>query len=326
MDPDLAGVEHADAQDVAVPGRAGADDLGEEADADAHQLALRPLLGLLAAQARVVDRRHRLAHRGRVVAGVVLPAERRVVGELLRPDEVLEPELGRIDPELLRQHVDHALDQVGRLGHPERAAVGDAARRLVGVDAIDGDLRGRDVVGAGHDREEAGRVLGRIGAGIERAVIGQHVAAQARDPAVPGRRELAGHVVVAGEGGRREVLDPVLDPLHRQAEHDRGDDRADVARIDADLVAEAAADVGRDDVDLGLGNAGQQRDHRAHHVRRLEGAPDRELALHLVHRGDAGAGLERAGVHALVDDHLLDRDLGAGEGALGRRPCRRPPR
>src|SRR3546814_2229267 len=38
MDADLAGIEHADAQDVAIARRPGADDLGEEGDADAHQL------------------------------------------------------------------------------------------------------------------------------------------------------------------------------------------------------------------------------------------------------------------------------------------------
>ena len=39
MDADLGGIEHRDAEDVAVARRAGADDLGEERDADAHQLA-----------------------------------------------------------------------------------------------------------------------------------------------------------------------------------------------------------------------------------------------------------------------------------------------
>ena len=86
--------------------------------------------------------------------------------------------------------------------------------------------------------------LVRIGAGVEGAMVGEHVAAQARDPAVLRGRELGGHVIVAGVGGRGQVLDPVLDPLHRPAEHDRADDGADIARIDADLVAEAAADVG----------------------------------------------------------------------------------
>ena len=63
MDADLAGVEHGDAEDVAIARRAGADDLGEEDDADAHQLARLAalegfLLGLLLrAQLVVVDRR-----------------------------------------------------------------------------------------------------------------------------------------------------------------------------------------------------------------------------------------------------------------------------
>ena len=48
------------------------------------------------------------------------------------------------------------------------------------------------------------------------------------------------------------VVLAVLDPFHRPPGHDRRDDRADVARIGADLVAEATADVRRDDVDLVL--------------------------------------------------------------------------
>ena len=155
MDADLADVEHGDAEDVAVARRPGADDLGEEGDADAHQLARLAaleglLLGLLlGAQLLVADRVHRLVHGGVIVAGIVFPAERRRVGKLLAPDEVLHPELGRVHAELLRHDVHGALDAVGRLGHAERAAIGDAARRLVGVDAVDRDMRGREVVGAG---------------------------------------------------------------------------------------------------------------------------------------------------------------------------------
>jgi hypothetical protein len=54
----------------------------------------------------------------------------------------------------------------------------------------------------------------------------------------------AGHVVVAGERGRHQVLGAVLHPLDRLAGDDRADDRAHVAGVDADLVAEPAADVG----------------------------------------------------------------------------------
>ena len=328
MDADLGGVEHRDAEDVAVARRPGADDLGEEGDADAHQLARLAapeglLLGLLlGAQLLVADGVHRLAQGGVIVAGIVFPAERRGVGELLAPDQVLHPELGRVHAELLRHDVHGALDAVGGLGHAERAAIGDAAGRLVGVDAVDVHVGDREVVRSGHDVEEAGRPLGRIGAGVERAVVGDGVDAQRRHLAVLRGGDLGGHVVVARERGGRQVLDAVLDPFDRPAGHDRGDDRADVAGIGADLVAEAAADVGGDDVDLVLGDLRDQRRDRADDVRRLERAPDRQLALDLVERGDALAGLERTGVHALIGDQLLDGDVGLARRPHRSRPCR----
>ena len=111
-----ARIEHGDAENVAGARRTGADDLGEEGDADAHQLArLAALEGfalcfLLLAQLLVADRLHRLAHGGLIVAGIVLPAERRRVGELLAPDQVLHAEFGRIHAELLRHDVHGALD------------------------------------------------------------------------------------------------------------------------------------------------------------------------------------------------------------------------
>ncbi len=70
MDADFAGIEHAEAENVAVLDRPGADDLGEEGDADAHQAArLAPGEGfpvgfLLGAKGGVVDRLQRLAHGG----------------------------------------------------------------------------------------------------------------------------------------------------------------------------------------------------------------------------------------------------------------------
>ena len=172
MDADLARVEHLDAEDVEVVRRPGADDLGEAADADAHQLAALALLGLLPAQAGVVDHVHRLLERRGVVARVVRPAGRRLVRELLGLDEVLHPQLGRVLADVVGEDVDHPLDGVDRLGHPERAAVGDAAGRLVGVDAVDLDERVREVVRAGDDVEQPGRELRRVGGGVGVAVVG----------------------------------------------------------------------------------------------------------------------------------------------------------
>ena len=150
MDADLAGIEHRDAENVAVLRRARADDLGEEGDADAHQFARLAALErlllrlLLLAQLAVVGGVERLLHGGVIVAGIVFPAERRLVGELLALDEVLHAEVDRIDAELLRHDVHRALDRIGDLGDAERAAIGDAARRLVGVDAVDREMRDRE--------------------------------------------------------------------------------------------------------------------------------------------------------------------------------------
>ena len=228
----------------------------------------------------------RLAQGVLVVAGVVRPAGLVLVRELVGADEVLQPQLHRVGVELVGEHVDHALDEVDGLGDAERAGVRHAAGRLVRVDALDAAVRGLQVVGAGEHVEEAGRVLRRLRRGVERAVVGDDVHADAEDLPVLRRGDLAAHDVVAGEGGRHEVLGAVLHPLHRLAGDDRADDRAHVARVDADLVAEAAADVRRDHADLVLGQPRDERVDRAVRVRRLGRAPQREAAVDLVVVGD----------------------------------------
>ncbi len=160
MDAHLAGIEGGDGADqVAHARRSRADDLGEGRHTDAHQLArlagLEVLehLGLLLAELVVADRLHGPLQGGGIVAAVELQAEAGGVGELLRLDQVLHPQLGRVHAELLRQDVDHPLDHVDRLRHPQRAAIGDAPRRLVGVDAVDADEGVGDVIGVGADHE-----------------------------------------------------------------------------------------------------------------------------------------------------------------------------
>ena len=168
--------------------------------------------------------------------------------------------------------------------------------------------------------EEAGRVLGRLRGRVEGAVVGQHRGPDAEDAPVPGGRDLPAHVVVAGERGGHEVFGAVLHPLHRPAGDDGGDHRADVAGVDADLVAEAAADVRRDHPDLVLGQAGHQRVERAVGVRRLGGLVEGELALDRVVVGDRAAGLQRRRVRPRVDHVLAHHDLGAVEDRVGGGP------
>ena len=304
--------------------RPGADGLGEERDTDPHQAlpglsGALALLGLLAAEVVVPRDPQRLAHRGLVVAGVVDPAGAARVRELLGTQEVLQPQRDRIDAQLVGEQVDQPLDEVDRLRDPERAGVGDAAGRLVGVHRGHRAVRRLEVVAAGEDAEEAAGELHRRRGAVEGAVVGQDVAAHREDPAVPRRGDLALHDVVAGEAAGGEVLGAVLGPLHRPAGDHRADDGAHVARVDRDLVAEAAADVGRDDPDAVLGDAGVVGVQRAVRVRRLGRAREGELLLDAVVVGHRAAGLERRRVHPREDDLLLDRDLRPREdrGGLG---------
>src|SRR3546814_12385307 len=68
---------------------------------------------------------------------------------------------------------------------------------------------------------------------------------------------------VPREPRRHEVLAAVLHPLDGLARHDRADRREHVAGVDGHLVAEAAADVRRDEVDLVLGQPRDEREDRA---------------------------------------------------------------
>ena len=155
--------------------RARADRFGEVRDADAHQLAVGARRDLLLAQVLVADCVERLAQRGRVVAGVVHEPGRCRVRELLGLDEVLEPHVGRVDAELVGRRLHQSFDEVRRLGDAERTAVRDATGRLVRVRAAARDVRGRVVVAAGDDVEEAGAELRRLRVGVERALVGEHV-------------------------------------------------------------------------------------------------------------------------------------------------------
>ena len=60
--------------------------------------------------------------------------------------------------QFVRHDVQHALDSVHRLGDAERAALGDAARRLVGEHAVHLSESPPEFVGAGADVERVALV------------------------------------------------------------------------------------------------------------------------------------------------------------------------
>ena len=145
-------------------------------------------------------------------------------------------------------------------------------------------------------------------------MVGQRRRPQGQDPPVPGGGDLAVHVVVAGEPRRHQVLRAVLDPFHRYPGDDRADHGADVAGIDGDLVAEAATDVGRDDLDLVLRQPGHDGVDGAVGVGRLAGDPARQLPGHLVHVGHGAARLHRRRVRPGVEElRAGDDDVGPAE-------------
>ena len=113
-------------------------------------------------------------------------------------------------------------------------------------------------------------------------MIGEHVNVNGKDFAVFGRSDRSGHVVIASERGRHQVLTAIFHPLHRLARDDGADDRENVARVDADLVTKAATDVGADDPDLVLGQTGHHRVDGAVRMWCLTGRVHRELTGHLV--------------------------------------------
>ena len=184
-------------------------------------------------------------------------------------------QIGRIDAELARADLDQPLDHEGRL-RPPGAAIG-IDRHGVGVDRIDLAIDRRDVVLARQQR--------RVEIGRDRRREGRHVGAEIGDGLDLERGDLAvvverhfgvGDVVAAVRVGQ-ERLRAVAGPFHRPADLLRRPQADDLFRIDEDLRAEAAADIGRDHAQLVLGrHADEGRDDEPRDVRVLRGVPERE--------------------------------------------------
>ena len=272
VDADFAGVEHANTQDVADLGRTGTDDFGEGNQTNAHQGGAVRVCAfglLLCAQSLVVHGFKHFIERGLVVTRVELEPEGALVGELFFLDEVLGADLCLVHAQFLRQHINHALNQVHRFGHAEGAAIRHAAWGLIGVHTFDAGVCRRNVVTARNNVEHAGRKLGRVGTGVKCAMVGHHIHAKASDLAVGCGGEFAVHVVVAGKASARDVFDAVFDPLNRAAQYDGRHDGAYIARVDRHFVAKATTDVGADDTHFGFRNSRQHGHHGAHNVRSL---------------------------------------------------------
>src|SRR5262249_8289760 len=137
MDTDLTTIKHLQAQNVKMLRRPSSNDLREARNPNPHQLAPLPLFGLLPAQFGVADLVHGEIEGATIVAAVVFPAEGRGVGKTLGRNKILFAQLGRIHLQLVRHDIHYTLNSMHGLSHPERAAVSNAAWRLIGIDPVD---------------------------------------------------------------------------------------------------------------------------------------------------------------------------------------------
>ena len=165
-------------------------------------------------------------------------------------DQVLAAEVHGIEAEITRHHVDEALAEEVGLEPAGRADGAD--RRLAGHQRFDGDGDVADSIGAGQELRGLRRHHAAVGADIG-AHVAVDVAAQAEDVAVARAGDLDVAIDLARVIGRHQVLAAVLDPFHRAADVAGRERDQEILGIELAAHAEAAADVGLDHVDGGLG-------------------------------------------------------------------------
>ena len=199
----------------------------------------------------------------------------------------------------MRGEIDEALDDVGRLW-TARAPIRVDRRRVrehaiyLGMDrrnAIDARQQ-RPVQVGGH----AGREEGEI-----RAEIRDRAHAEPKHVAVGVERELGVSHVIASLRVGEETLTTCRRPLHRASNLFRRPCQYALLGIDEDLGAEAAADIGRDDAELVLGDAEDERAHdEPMDVRILRRDPQRQVIRAPVIARQGRARLHGDGGEALV--------------------------
>ena len=290
---------------------AGALDVAGESDADPATLGCH--LRLERRELVPADQLLELGERGGVVAGVVLELapvledQPLVVGELVGLDEVGGAHLGAVLAEPGRDRVHGPLHHVAAL-RPPGAAVG-RDHHGVGVERlaahpVDARLVGTEQLGGGDDRHD--QAVRRVGA----VVVPEHHV-EAEQPAVVVEADLDVVDLAALVGRGDEVLAPVLGELHGAAER-AGRQRHQhlLGPRVVDLHAEAAADVGRDHVDLAEVEAELDRDRRPDAGGGLGRGPHLQAADVGVPAGDGAAALHRhagAALDGQVEAHPVRR-------------------
>jgi hypothetical protein len=252
-------------------------------------------------------------------AGVVDDAGGDRRREVLLGDEVLPADLQPVHAKLVGELVERDLDHLRRLG---TSGAADRVRRAL-VREHPGDV-GPDVgdlVTAAH-HEGAQRRNQRRQDHVVGAEVGQDLDVERGDRAVALGPHLDVGDLVTPLVGDRHVLRARLRPLDRKAELARRPAGEQLLAVDLQLLAEAAADVGRDHADVILAEAEQQRHEQPDEVGNLRRGVQRQRPGTVV--GDDAAALDRRAGDAVVDDPALDDHVGLRKALLdipaGQRP------
>ena len=294
-------------------GGAHGTDLDVSGEADADVAAFFPRPRLLGAKLLVTHHLQRLVQRALVVAAVIGQPGGHRQREIVGLGEVLAAHLHRVHVQLTRDQVQGPLDHQRGLG-PAGAAVG-VGGDLVGEAAGGTEFHGRNLVApADHQarqrRQSGGEEL-QVGARIQQGVVGD-----AQDGAVLLYRGFHRPHLSASVDRRLDVLAPSLDPLHRALELHRQVGQQRLLAVDVQLAAEAAAHLRGDDADAVFREPEHQRQHGPQEMRDLGRAPHGQLVLAREVPGHHAAGLHRDRRQPLVDELLLDDDVGVGAGLV----------
>ena len=261
---------------------------------------------------------HRHIQRREIIAAVILQRDRRLVRELIRPDEIAPTNGNLVDPRLARRHIDQPLNQEGRL-RPASAAIG-IHRHGVGEHRLHLGIDRRRLVAAGQQRGvEIGRHRGGEGGKISAHIgLRYHTKAQESALFIQGQLSL-GDMIPAMRIGH-EGFSAVRRPLDRQIHLGRRPGDGRLFDVMENLRAKAAAHIRRHNPQLALRNIQHKGAHQQpDHMRILAGGVERVLIGGGVIIANRRARLHGIGNEPVVHQLKLHHMLGLGEGRIRRR-------
>ena len=238
-------------------------------------------------------------------------------------DEVLAPNIHRVHAQFAGDDVHATLDDVGRL-RAARAAIG-ISRGGVRIDGVGVALHGQQLIAAAQHWSEQPGWHARRWASIQvRAHVGNRLDLDAQDGAIVFDGVLDILNVVAAMRRRHIILASLFGPFYRATQLFGGPHGQDIARIERNLAAKAAAHVAGNDAQPVFRDAGDQRAQQTGHMGVLAGVPEGHLFGARIPACHRGVCLHRVGDEALVDEVRLDDPVGGGESgvniAIGKLP------